>query len=51
MKDEQLFDLRTYVDQTLLDASTAYQPKALRFWGNPKKEKSALGLDRTTARN
>jgi hypothetical protein len=42
------FSTCAYVDQTLLDAYTAYQPKALRFWGNPKSEKSALGLDRTT---
>ncbi|HDR9105983.1 TPA: hypothetical protein QDB04_002839 [Burkholderia vietnamiensis] len=50
MKDEQLFDLRDYVDQTLLDEYKAFQPEALRFWENPKNETSYLGLDRTTAR-
>jgi hypothetical protein len=43
MKDEQLFDLRTYVDQTLLDAYTAYQPKALRFWGEPEEGEVRVG--------
>ncbi|KVP17049.1 hypothetical protein [Burkholderia ubonensis] len=50
MEDDQLFDLRNYVDQALLDEYKAFQPEALRFWGNPKNETSYMGLDRTTAR-
>lgn len=50
MKDEQLFDLHSYVDQTILDAYRAFQSDALRFWEDPKNEKSAMGLDASTAR-
>lgn len=50
MKEQQLFDLRAYMDQTVLEAYKAYQAEALQFWQEPKNETAAMGLDRTTAR-
>ncbi|KWA84147.1 hypothetical protein WL29_22550 [Burkholderia ubonensis] len=50
MQNDQLLDLRTYVDHEVLAAYSKYQAKALLWWSNPKNEKSYMGLDRTTAR-
>lgn len=49
MSHDQLFDLRTYLDEEVLREYTAYQPKALEKWAT-EKETSTLGLDGSTAR-
>lgn len=50
MTQDQLFDLRTYLDEEVLQAYRNFQPEARERWADTKDEKSKLGLDNTTAR-
>ena len=46
----QLFDLRAYIDQDLLNAWLSFQPAALEWFSDLSKETTKEGLESSTAR-
>ena len=50
MTKNDLFDLKFYMDQTVLSDYKTYQSEAQDLWEDPAGEASNLGLDATSAR-